>query len=42
MKSYSMQATAEEATSSLREVDVPEPGAPQMLVRMRGAGLNRG
>jgi len=42
MKSYSMQATAEEATISLREVEVPEPGDKQVLVRMRAAGLNRG
>jgi NADPH:quinone reductase-like Zn-dependent oxidoreductase len=42
MKSYSMQATADQATISLREVDVPEPGPRQLLVRMRAAGLNRG
>jgi NADPH2:quinone reductase len=42
MKSYSMQSTADRATLELRDVDVPKPGAGQLLVRMRAASLNRG
>ena len=42
MKSYSMQTTASAATIVLRDVDIPEPGAQQVLVRMRAASLNRG
>jgi NADPH:quinone reductase-like Zn-dependent oxidoreductase len=42
MKSWFMQATADRAVMELREVAVPEPGAGQLLVRLRAAGLNRG
>jgi NADPH2:quinone reductase len=42
MKSYSMQASADQATIELRELAIPEPGPRQLLVKMRAAGLNRG
>jgi len=42
MKSYSMTATHDSATLELRDVPTPEPGAGQLLVRMRAASLNRG
>ena len=42
MKSYSMQSTADRATLELRNVDVPQPGPGQLLVKMRAASLNRG
>ncbi len=42
MKSYSMQASADRGILELRDVPTPEPGAKQMLVKMRAASLNRG
>ena len=42
MKSYFMQATSERPPLELRELPAPEPGAGQLLVRMRAASLNRG
>jgi NADPH:quinone reductase-like Zn-dependent oxidoreductase len=42
MKSYAMTATADAGTIELREVAVPEPGAGQLLVKVRAASLNRG
>ncbi len=42
MKSYSMRATADAATVELNDVDMPEPRADQLLVRMYAASLNRG
>lgn len=42
MKSYWMQSDGKVATIELREVDLPKPGAGQVLIRVRAAGLNRG
>ena len=42
MKYYSMQTTATHATLQLLDAAIPEPGAQQVLVKMRAAGLNRG
>ncbi len=42
MKSYTMRATADAGTIELGEAALPEPGAGQLLVRMRAAALNRG
>ncbi len=42
MKFYSMQTTATEATIELLEAAIPEPGAQQVLLRMRAMSLNRG
>jgi NADPH2:quinone reductase len=42
MQSYWMQVDDEVATLSLREVPTPTPGAGQLLLRVRAAGLNRG
>jgi NADPH:quinone reductase-like Zn-dependent oxidoreductase len=42
MKSWFMTAGAGAASLELREVPLPEPGAGQILVRTRAAGLNRG
>jgi NADPH:quinone reductase-like Zn-dependent oxidoreductase len=42
MKSYWMQVNGEQAAIELRDVPQPEPGAGQLLLRVRAAGLNRG
>lgn len=42
MKSWWMQLGDEGAVLELRDVAVPDPGPGQLLVRMHGAGLNRG
>lgn len=47
MRSYWIQQTGSETAGSetaleLRDVPVPEPGAGQILLRVRAAGLNRG
>ncbi len=42
MRSYWIQQSGSETKLELREVAVPEPGAGQVLVRLRAAGLNRG
>src|SRR5437016_7522794 len=42
MQYYPMQTAADQATLELREAAIPGPGAQQVLVRMRAAGLNRG
>jgi NADPH:quinone reductase-like Zn-dependent oxidoreductase len=42
MKSYWMQSDGESAQIELREIDQLVPGAGQLLIRVRAAGLNRG
>jgi len=42
MQSYWIQSSAKQTTLARREVPMPEPGAGQVLLRMRAAGLNRG
>ena len=42
MKSWAMQAGTDSALLELRDVEVPEPGPGQALVKMRAASLNRG
>lgn len=42
MKSYWMQVADGVATLELKDTPQPQPGASQMLVRMRAASLNRG
>jgi len=42
MRSYWIQAKGSETALEARDVPSPEPGAGQMLLRMRAAGLNRG
>ncbi len=42
MQSYWIQIGPEGASLQLREVERPEPGEGQLLVRMHAAGLNRG
>lgn len=42
MKSWWIKNEAGASTLELREVPVPEPKAGELLVRMRGAALNRG
>jgi NADPH:quinone reductase-like Zn-dependent oxidoreductase len=37
-----MHSTADHAAIELREAAIPEPGAQQLLLRMRAASLNRG
>lgn len=42
MRAWWMNTTATEAKLELRETPQPQPGARQLLVRVRAAGLNRG
>ena len=42
MKSYWLRSDSGKTVIDLRDVPAPEPGAGQILVRMRAAGLNRG
>ena len=42
MQSYWIQAGAGQTTLERRELAPPEPGAGQLLLRVRAAGLNRG
>jgi len=42
MKSYWLRSDSGKTAIELRDAPAPEPGAGQILVRMRAAGLNRG
>jgi NADPH:quinone reductase-like Zn-dependent oxidoreductase len=42
MKSYWMQVKEGKAQLELRDIDTPQPGPQQVLVRVHAAGLNRG
>ena len=42
MRSYSMNSTTKGLELVLKEVDQPKPGAKQVLVKIKAAGLNRG
>jgi NADPH2:quinone reductase len=42
MQSYWMQMTDTDTLLEMRDVDVPKPGAKQLLVRLHAASLNRG
>ena len=42
MKSYSLRVEGTEVVVQLGEVPIPEPGPGQLLLKMHGAGLNRG
>ena len=42
MKSYWMNISNGQGHMELREVDVPVPGAGQVLVKLHAASLNRG
>ena len=42
MKQWWMVPGPDGAVAELRDVDLPEPAADQVLVRMVGAGVNRG
>jgi len=42
VKSYWMRNDAQTSVVELREVPQPEPGAGQVLIRVRSSGLNRG
>jgi len=42
MQSYWIESSADQTTLERREVQLPEPAAGQVLMRMRAAGLNRG
>jgi NADPH:quinone reductase-like Zn-dependent oxidoreductase len=42
MQSFWIKSSADATSLELREVDVPQPGPGQILVRIRAAGLNRG
>jgi len=42
MKSWSMRVEGDAAVVQLGDVPVPQPGAQQVLLRIRAAGLNRG
>jgi len=42
MKSYSLRVDGASTVLQLGEVPTPEPGAGQVLLRLRAAGLNRG
>ena len=42
MKSYWMQSDGVNAQIEMREIERPEPGPEQVLIRVKAAGLNRG